>query len=129
MKRRILALLLALLLLFALAACGTEAPAGDDANDAAQTPGDVSLKDLPDDTAEDDTSDDVPEDDATDETPGETGDVEDAEPLAREDYSFDTSLLSYLGQPSADVAAALDATGEWSMCMTKTARRIPDPTG
>ena len=77
MKRRILALLLALVLLFTLAACGTEAPAGDDANDAAQTPGDVSLKDLPDDTAEDDNSDSVPEDDATDETAEEHGDAED----------------------------------------------------
>ena len=127
MKRRILALLLALVLLFALAACGTEESAGDNASDAGQTTGDESFHDLPDDTAEDDTSDDVPEDDATDETPGETGDVEDAEPLAREDDSFDTSLLSYLGQPSADVAAALDATGEWEYVYDENGTPNPRP--
>ena len=127
MKRRILALLLDLVLLFALAACGTEESAGDNASDAGQTTGDESFHDLPDDTAEDDTSDDVPEDDATDETPGETGDVEDAEPLAREDDSFDTSLLSYLGQPSADVAAALDATGEWEYVYDENGTPNPRP--
>ena len=127
MKRRILALLLALVPLFAFAACGTEESAGDNASDAGQTTGDESFHDLPDDTAEDDTSDDVPEDDATDETPGETGDVEDAEPLAREDDSFDTSLLSYLGQPSADVAAALDATGEWEYVYDENGTPNPRP--
>lgn len=127
MKRRILALLLALVLLFALAACGTEESAGDNASDAGQTTGDESFHDLPDDTAEDDNSDSVPEDDTTDETPGETGDVEDAEPLAREDYSFDTSLLSYLGQPSADVAAALDATGEWEYVYDENGTPNPRP--
>ena len=127
MKRRILALLLALVLLFALAACGTEESAGDNASDAGQTTGDESFHDLPDDTAEDDTSDDVPEDDATDETPGETGDVEDAEPLAREDDSVDTALLSYLGQPSADVAAALDATGEWEYVYDENGTPNPRP--
>lgn len=127
MKLRSQIVPLLLVFLFTLAACGTEAPAGDDANDAAQTPGDVSLKDLPDDTAEDDNSDSVPEDDTTDETPGETGDVEDAEPLAREDYSFDTSLLSYLGQPSADVAAALDATGEWEYVYDENGTPNPRP--
>ena len=127
MKRRILALLLALTVLCTLAACGTEESAGNNASDAGQTTGDESFHDLPDDTAEDDTSDDVPEDDATDETPGETGDVEDAEPLAREDDSFDTSLLSYLGQPSADVAAALDATGEWEYVYDENGTPNPRP--
>lgn len=56
MKRRIPALLLALALLFTLAACRTEDPVKGDASadDAAQTSGDESLDDSPDETTEDD---------------------------------------------------------------------------
>ena len=111
--------LLCICLLFSLAACdsATEERGTPDAGAVAdETPEENPDKaELPEEEIPDETTDE-------DEPP-----LVPSEPSPYEGLSFDTSLFSYLGQPAADVAAALDSTGEWEYVYDESGTPNPRP--
>ena len=112
MKRRIFALFLLLVLLFTLAACGTEAPVAEAVNDAAQTPDDELLDDLPDETPEEDLPGGAPEESGAEEGAFvlEIPSGPKFEELS--DISFAGPYLECLGEWREDVEETLGMTDE-----------------